>query len=218
MFMKPMLMTELEKPFDDPDFIFEPMIEGQRLQLSFLGNKAKLYSRHFNDLTRQYPELHNVPLREPADVVLDGEVAYVDPLTGIVDFGRLQERYRLNKEPRIRDAKRMYPVKFFVFDILYYNGMDLRATPLHERKMLLNQVLEDNAFYTKMLFVDTEGIFLFNLVQRFGLEGIACKRKDSLYEEGRTSSWIKIRNYDDHQPVFHQAYAEEPGLPREAIS
>src|SRR4029453_7125615 len=138
MFMKPMLMTRHEKPFDDEDYIFEPIIDGHRLQLSFIASKARLYTRHSNEVTRQYPELHNVPLRQPADVVLDGEVAYVNPETGTIEFDTLQERYRLKKEPRIRDARRIYPVKFFVFDILYYNGVDLRETPLLERKKLLN--------------------------------------------------------------------------------
>ena len=194
MFMKPMLMTEREKPFDDEDYIFEPIIDGHRLQLSFISDRARLYTRHNNDVTRQYPELHNVPLSVPADVVLDGEVAYVNPYTGAAEYGTLQERYRLKKEPRIRDAKKIHPVKFFVFDILYYNGEDLRQTPLLERKKLLNYILEDNAYYKKMLFVEREGKALFDLVKRSDLEGVACKRKDSVYSEGRAESWLKVRN------------------------
>lgn len=198
MFMKPMLMTEHDKPFDDPNYIFEPIIDGHRLQLSLIASKVKLYTRHSNDITRQYPELHNVPMRQPADVILDGEVAYVNPVTGAVEFDTLQERYRMKKEPRIREAKRSNPVIFFVFDILYYNGLDLRNTPLFARKKLLQLVLEDNAFYKKMLYVENEGVALFDLVQRSELEGVACKRKDSLYAEGRTNSWIKIENSEYH--------------------
>lgn len=194
MFLKPMLMTEHEMPFDDEDYIFEPVINGHRLQLSFIANRTRLYTRHYNEVTRQYPELHNVPLSEPADVVLDGEVAYVDPYTGVIDYGTLQERYRLTKEPRIRDAKHVHPVTFFVFDILYYNGADLRQTTLFERKKLLNHILEDNAYYKKMLFVEREGVALFDLVKQFDLEGVACKRKDSVYAEGRTDSWLRIKN------------------------
>jgi DNA ligase-1 len=192
LFMKPMLMTERDKPFDDPNYIFEPMIDGHRLQLSIMASKVKLYTKHFNEITRLYPELHNVPLRQPADVILDGEVAYVNPISGAVEFDTLQERFRLKKEPQIREAKRSNPVVFFVFDILYYNGIDLRKTPLLVRKKLLQVVLEDNSFYKKMLFVENEGIALFDLVKRSELEGVACKRKDSLYAEGRGNSWIKI--------------------------
>ncbi|WP_256710733.1 ATP-dependent DNA ligase [Paenibacillus sp. FSL H8-0548] len=201
--MKPMLLTEHDKPFDDPNYIFEPIIDGHRLQLSLFASKVKLYTRHFNEVTRQYPELHNVPLGQPADVILDGEVAYVNPETGAVEFETLQERYRMNKDPRIREAKRSNPVIFFVFDILYYNGMDLRKTPLLARKKLLQLVLEDNAFYKKMLFVEDEGVALFELVKRSELEGVACKRKDSLYAEGRGNSWIKVKNNEYHSIACH---------------
>lgn len=194
MFVEPMLLTEYEKPFDDDDFIFEPLLDGHRLQLSFMGSKAALYTRHFNEVTRQYPELHNVPLREPADVLLDGEVTYVNPFTGAIEFESLQERYRLKKEPSIREAKRTKPVQFFVFDILYYNGLDLRQKPLLERKRLLEYILEDNAYFKKMLYVEREGAAIFDLVRRSDLEGIVCKRKDSTYAEGRQESWLKVIN------------------------
>ncbi|MBD2867458.1 ATP-dependent DNA ligase [Paenibacillus arenilitoris] len=194
MFMNPMLMTERYEPFNDERYLFEPIVDGHRLQLSFFANKAKLYTRHRNDVTRQYPELHNVPLREPADVVLDGEVACFNPRTGAIEFDTLIERYRLNKDARIRDARKTFPVTFFVFDILHYNGEDLREKPLMERRKLLGDILEDNAFYKKLMFVDGKGEELFELVKRSGLEGVACKRKDSLYVEGRGGDWQKVPN------------------------
>lgn len=55
MFMAPMLMSKHEEPFDDSEYIFEPMIDGHRLLLSFIGSKARLYTKHHNDVTRQYP-------------------------------------------------------------------------------------------------------------------------------------------------------------------
>lgn len=194
MFVEPMLLMEHDKPFDDENFIFEPLINGHRLQLSFIRSKATLYTRYRNEVTRQYPELHNVPLGEPADVILDGEVAYVNPDTGVIDFHSLQERFRMKKEARIREAKKTMPVQFFVFDLLFYNGMDLRQKPLLERKKLLDTILEDNAFFKKMLYVENEGTAIFDYVKSSALEGIACKRKDSIYCEGREQSWLKIIN------------------------
>ncbi|WP_051250739.1 hypothetical protein [Paenibacillus harenae] len=196
MFMKPMLMVERKEPFNDQRYIFEPIIDGHRLQLSFVNRKAKLYTMHNNDVTRQYPELHNVPLVEPADVVLDGEVTYVNPNTGAIEFDTLIERYKMKKEPRIREAKKEIPVQFFIFDILYYNGVDMRKRPLLERKKLLGEILEDNAYYKKLPFIDGDGTTLFDLVKRSELEGVACKRKDSLYFDGRDESWQKVINAD----------------------
>ncbi|MGO4544595.1 hypothetical protein AB4Z29_07350 [Paenibacillus sp. 2TAB23] len=194
MFVKPMLMTEHAQPFDDDNYIFEPLIDGHRLQLSFIHSKPNLYTKHCNDVTRQYPELHNVPLRVPADVLLDGEVAYVNPDSGVFDYRVLQERYRIKKEPMIREAKRTNPIIFFVFDLLYYNGLDMRKQPLLERKKLLNFILEDNAYFKKMLYVEREGSALFDLVKSSELEGVACKRKDSIYMEGKQGDWVQVLN------------------------
>lgn len=195
MFMAPMLMSKQEEPFDDSEYIFEPMIDGHRLLLSFIGSKARLYTKHHNDVTRQYPELLKVPLRRPADVILDGEVAYIDPTTGVEQFETLIERYRMNRTPRIREGSIQWPVRFFIFDILYYNGVDMRKRPLMERKRLLNELLDNNAYYHKMIYIEAEGQALFDVIRERQLEGIAGKRKDSLYEEGHSGNWLKIVNY-----------------------
>jgi DNA ligase-1 len=195
MFLKPMQMTERKLPFDDDRYLFEPLIDGHRLQLSFIRNTAKLYTRHHNDVSKQYPELLNVPAVQPADFVLDGEVAYINPTTGEAEFKTLiDERFKLRKEPAIRDAKRLLPVHFYVFDVLYYNGVDMRNKPLAERKQLLGQIVENNAYYEQLPYVDGAGKALYEFVKQSGLEGIACKRKDSLYAAEDSGSWIKVRN------------------------
>ncbi|MEK3883554.1 hypothetical protein [Paenibacillus sp. PL2-23] len=192
MWTQPMLLTERLDPFDDDEYLFEPLVDGQRLLLKMDAGKVRLLSRHGYDITRQYPELHNVPLRKPADVVLDGEVACLDPVTGKADFGMLQERFRMKKTPRIREAKAAMPVVYFVFDILHFNGVDLRRKPLLTRKRLLEAVLEDNPFIRKMTYIERDGVELFKAAERFGLEGIAGKSKTSLYKEGRSGEWLKI--------------------------
>ncbi|MDQ0058561.1 ATP-dependent DNA ligase [Paenibacillus harenae] len=199
MFLKPMQMTESKLPFDEKRYLFEPLIDGHRLQLSFIGNKATLYTKHHNDVSRQYPELLNVPAVQPADFVLDGEVACINPTTGETEFDMLIERFKLRKEPAIRDAKRLMPVHFYVFDVLYYNGIDMRDKPLSERKQLLQQIVENNAYYEQLPYVDGAGKALFDFVKQSGLEGIACKRKDSLYVAGDSGSWLKVKNpyYND---------------------
>ncbi|MCR2806455.1 ATP-dependent DNA ligase [Paenibacillus soyae] len=192
MWTQPMLFMERPDPFDDNDFLFEPLVDGHRLLLIMDAGKVRLLTRHGYDITRQYPELHNVPLRRPADVVLDGEVAFLDPVTGKADFGKLQERFRMKKIPDIRDAKSSMPVVYFVFDILHYNGVDVRSKPLLTRKRLLKAVLEDNAYMKKMNYVERNGTGLYKAAETFGLEGIAGKNKASFYKEGRSEDWLKI--------------------------
>jgi DNA ligase-1 len=193
MFMKPMLAKEKDGPFDDDRYLFEPMIDGQRLQLVMMGGKATLLTRHGNDVTRQYPELHNVPLRRPADIVLDGEIAYVEPETGKTDFHTLQQRFRMKGSLRIREAMSLIPMRYFVFDVLYYNGIDLREFPLYARKRMLQAILEDNDYFKQMAFEVGNGIGLLGKSEALGLEGVMGKARRSKYAEGKSEDWVKIK-------------------------
>ncbi|WP_182914199.1 hypothetical protein [Paenibacillus sp. 1011MAR3C5] len=192
MFIQPMLMTEKTEPFEDRNYWFEPIVDGQRLQLHMSAGKVVLLTRHGNDATAQYPELHNVPLSRPADVVLDGEVACLDPQTGHADFAKLQERFRMKGMPRIREARKTMPVLYFVFDILMYNGVDLRELPLISRRNLLESLLENNHYYVKLKHWERDGFAVYEAAGRLGLEGIAGKHKYSRYVVGRSDSWLRI--------------------------
>jgi ATP-dependent DNA ligase len=192
MLMKPMLFAERAEPFDDGRYLYEPLIDGHRLLLTVEGGRTRLLSRHGYDVTRQYPELHRVPLRKPVDAVLDGEVAYVNPATGRAEFDTLQRRYRMTRFSQILDGKKEFPVTYFVFDMLRYNNIDLRDKPLAFRKMLLRRILDDNAHFKVLGYAEREGRKMCRLAERAGLEGIACKRKDSRYEEGPGDGWLKI--------------------------
>ncbi len=79
-----------------------------------------MYTRHGNEVTRQHPELHDVPTS--SDFVLDGEVACVNPVTGAFEFESVMERFKLAKEARITEAARTRPVYFFAFDVLGVAG------------------------------------------------------------------------------------------------
>ncbi|KIL36234.1 ATP-dependent DNA ligase, partial [Cohnella kolymensis] len=97
MFLPPMLLEKVEKPFDDDNYIFEPKIDGHRLILSVQNGEVRLFTRHNNDVTRQYPELHAVPIDDHSDTVLDGEVACINPETGSIDFEMVMERFQMKK-------------------------------------------------------------------------------------------------------------------------
>jgi DNA ligase-1 len=195
MFIAPMLAEKREKPFDDDRYIFEPKIDGHRLILSMQNGVVRLYTRHGNEVTRQYPELHNVPIEDGSDVVLDGEVAFVNPETGAIEFEGIMERFRLKKPLSIREASVRQPVHYFVFDIMRYKGEDVRSWPLTERKALLAEVMQDNRYYSRTLAVDGAGMALFEAIREKELEGIVAKRKDSPYVSRRDANWVKIINY-----------------------
>lgn len=195
MFISPMLLEKREKPFDDERYIFEPKIDGHRLILSLRNGIVRMYTRHHTDVTRQYPELHNVPVRNSSDILLDGEVAYVNPETGAIEFETVMERFMIRKQPKVFEASRNKPVHFFVFDVLQYNGEDVRNRPLTERKALLDEVITNNAHYSRVIYVEGAGENLFKTIEERGLEGIVGKRKDSVYVSRRSDNWLKVINY-----------------------
>ncbi|MEK5417223.1 MULTISPECIES: ATP-dependent DNA ligase [Paenibacillus] len=127
MFISPMLLQTTAGPFSHSDFIYEPKIDGHRLIYSQESGKIRLYTRHNNDCTRQYPELH-LPFAE--DVVLDGEVACVDPTTGVSDFEAVMSRFQARRTDKITQLTGTLPVYYAIFDILMYKGKDLRGLHL----------------------------------------------------------------------------------------
>ncbi|SFA91872.1 DNA ligase-1 [Cohnella sp. OV330] len=195
MFLPPMLLTKREDPFDDPRYLFEPKIDGHRLLLSVLNGRPILHTRHETLCTAQYPELHDVPLLDASDAVLDGEVARVDPATGAVDFESLMERFQLKQARKIHEAAASWPVHYFVFDILRYKGEDLRAWPLARHKELLHEVLRPNAYFSNVMSVEGTGKALFDVIKSRQLEGTVAKRSNSVYVGRRDPRWIKIINY-----------------------
>ncbi|QJD87850.1 ATP-dependent DNA ligase [Cohnella herbarum] len=196
MFVSPMPLVERDTPFDDERYIFEPKIDGHRLILSMENGIARLYTRHNHEVTSRYPELLRVPILDNTDVVLDGEVACLNPATGTIDYESMIERYKLRKPMSIREAAIRQPVHYFVFDILRYEGQDLRSTPLVERKKILERALSSNRYMSPLLYVEGTGIDLFETIRRSRLEGIVAKAKSRSYVDGEDVSWMKIMNYE----------------------
>ncbi|MDQ0114337.1 ATP-dependent DNA ligase [Paenibacillus harenae] len=188
-----MLLQKKEEPFDDERYIFEPKIDGHRLILVRSGGKVKLYTRHENDVTARYPELHDVPV-SCGDVILDGELAYMEPNTGDICFETTMRRFQM-KGPKIKQGMLQYPVRFFVFDVLNVDGKDVRGLPLMERKAILDNIFFENEYYKRVMHVKGEGNALFSIIKERGLEGIVAKRKDSTYVGRRSDAWLKMINY-----------------------
>ncbi|KPV60698.1 ATP-dependent DNA ligase [Paenibacillus sp. A3] len=204
MFLEPMLLEMRAEAFDSAEHVFEPKIDGHRLLLHLSGGQVRLFTRHRNDCTRQYPELWNVPT-DAEELILDGEVASVDPAIGIFDFERVMERFQLKKGDRIRRAAERRPVNFVVFDILRLNGRDLRGLTLMERKRILAEVLRTNEYFTLISFVDGRGRDLFEAISARKWEGIVGKAKGSSYVGRRSPDWLKIIRWEYHD-VFIAGY------------
>lgn len=183
-FISPMLLEQVDSPFSDGQYIFEPKIDGHRLILSRSNGVTRLYTRHHNDVTAKYPEL----IADGPDIVLDGEIAVMDPDTGIPDFELTMQRFQ-SKKSRL-------PVSYVVFDILRYDGTDLRNLPLVERKSILDHAITDTPTISKIAYVDGRGEDLWDAIIARNMEGVVAKRKDGRYHTGkRTPDFVKIINY-----------------------
>jgi bifunctional non-homologous end joining protein LigD len=125
--------------------------------------------------------------------VLDGEIVAPDE-NGVPSFQRLQQRLGLQRDADIRRADAEIPVLYYVFDVLYAAGYDLRGAPLRERLQLLEQVLMPSDRVMLVQQFEEDGVGAFEVVRQLGLEGLIAKRADSLYESGRRSGgWLKIK-------------------------
>jgi bifunctional non-homologous end joining protein LigD len=188
----PMLATPVEKPFDDPEWLFEIKWDGYRAVSFTQDNKVRLVSRSQNDLTGEFPELHELPkLIKAKNAVLDGEVVALDD-QGRASFSLMQQRTGIRKGGRRTGARRELQVVYYIFDLLYIDGYDLHRVALEQRKQLLSQIVEtsDLVRYSEHF---PRGSALFEAAKKQGLEGILAKKRLSCYEERRTREWLKIK-------------------------
>src|SRR5579864_2908785 len=191
--INPMLASIVEKPFDDPNWLFEIKWDGYRA-VSFIENgDVRLVSRNQNDLSPRYPELQDLPSFVNAEsAILDGEVVVLDE-QGRPSFSLMQQRTGIRSHGRQGAPRGDLPIMYFVFDILYLDNYDLRRVNLDNRKRVLREVLRDGEIVRFSDHYAGEGVALFNAAKEKGLEGIIAKKRNSCYEERRSRDWLKIK-------------------------
>ncbi len=191
----PMLATPTAKAFDDPDWLFEIKWDGYRAVAFIEDGRVRLVSRSQNDLTAQFPELGSLPQFVKAQrAILDGEIVALDG-EGRPSFSLLQQRMGFQPGKRRLPRREGVPVVYYAFDLLYFDGLDLRRVALHQRKQLLQErivagggdVVHFSDHYAE------KGLDLFEAAKQRGLEGIVAKKSGSAYEEKRSSNWLKIK-------------------------
>jgi len=197
--LEPMKATLSKRRFSDPDWVFEPKLDGVRCLAYRDGQGVRLCSRTGKDLNPAYPELVDALVAEPAaDFVLDGEiVAFEGERTS---FERLQRRMQVRDPERARRSG--VEVFLYAFDLLHLDGHDLRALPLLARKELLAQALrfEGPLRYSSHRAGDGEAFFA--EACRRGWEGLIAKRADSTYSGRRSRDWLKLKCCNEQELVI----------------
>ena len=189
--LKPMLLKEVDKPFNDKDYIYEIKFDGIRAIVYANKKTINIYSRNGKEITHLYPELENIKEIVSKNTIFDGEIVLFE--NNKPSFSKLLERNNTKKKNKIKSYQQNYPVNFMCFDILY-EGKDLNELTLLERKKILSKY-KDNDHFNKTFFIEEKGINLFKEIKKLNLEGIVAKKKDSIYEIGvRTYNWLKIKN------------------------
>jgi bifunctional non-homologous end joining protein LigD len=179
----PMLATLVgEIPSDETQWLFELKYDGFRAVAAISKRHAVLWSRNALDLGARFrgvrAALERIGARE---AVLDGEVVVLDE-GGIPRFQLLQKG---------EEGEAVY----FVFDLLWLDGEDLRKRPLEERRALLETLLGKRSSGAIRLGEQTAGSARAALeaAAAAGHEGLIAKRRGSAYESRRSKAWVKLK-------------------------
>ena len=206
----PMLATAAAKPFDDPNWLFEIKWDGYRAVAFIDEGSLRLVSRTQNDLTKQFPELHDLPKFVKAKrAILDGEIVALDD-QGRPSFSLMQQRTGFRPGKHRLPGREGVPVVYYAFDLLYHDGLDLRRVLLERRKQQLQSVIENSDVVHFSDHYPEKGIALFEAARQRGLEGIVAKKRSSTYDEKRSSEWLKIKITTSQECVIG-GYTEPEG-------
>jgi bifunctional non-homologous end joining protein LigD len=191
--IEPMKATLAERPPHGDDWLFEIKWDGVRA-IAYLDNEeVRLVSRNGLRCERQYPELAAIPHQAAArQAVLDGEIAVLDA-KGASRFHLIQPRIANTDPNSVAHLARSTPVVYFVFDVLYLDGYDLRGVALAERRKVLETLVTPGPSLRISEVFTGEGEELLEAARALDLEGIIAKRTASAYESRRSREWLKVK-------------------------
>jgi bifunctional non-homologous end joining protein LigD len=185
--LQPELAVLVDEPPQDPqDWIFEIKFDGYRMLARVEGGEIQLVTRNGNEWTSRLAGLVTA-LRsmELPDGWYDGEI--IMPGEDVpADFQALQGAF---------DSKRTEQIVYYLFDVPYCAGHDLRDVPLVQRREVLQRIVtrkpHPNVRFSEVFDVPARQMLA--SACRLGLEGVIAKRRDSAYVCRRSSDWIKLK-------------------------
>ena len=190
---RPQLATLAEEPFDNENWLFENKFDGYRALAQIQKNKVNLISRNGISFNTKYVAVAKTLKNIKDDVILDGEVV-VEDTKGKSHFQWLQH-FDENPEKG--------KLKFYVFDLLYFNGYDLRQLELQLRKKILKAILPKSDTIVFSSHTVGRGKETFEAIQKLGGEGIIAKKITSKYHQNqRTKDWLKIKTIKQQEMVI----------------
>ena len=186
--LSPQLATLADAPPPDAqDWLFEAKFDGYRILARCDGKQLGLLTRNGNDWTHKLNKLHAAlqKLGLPPGWY-DGEIVVIGA-DGRPDFGALQRAF---------EADTTSEIVYYLFDVPYFDGHDLRGQPVEARRALLRQLLQSLPASPLVRFSDTLDAAPRQLLAqacKLGLEGVIGKRRGSPYVSRRSGDWIKLK-------------------------
>lgn len=184
--LAPQLATLVDAVPSKGDWVYEIKYDGYRMMARVEDGRARLYTRDGHDWTARLPQQAKAIEALGLDSAwLDGEVVVLDD-RGLPSFQLLQNAF---------DGKRSADIVYFLFDLPYLNGTDLRKTPLRERRRMLEQVLQghESGMLRFSATLAQPPQQLLDSACQMALEGLIGKRADAPYVSARSGSWIKLK-------------------------
>ena len=198
--VSPMLIAQMQEPFNDDGWIYELKLDGCRCIGYFGQNGTCLRNKRNMELLPRFPELKGLHRSVSERTVLDGELVVLRD--GVPDFFELQRRTLLTDRFKIEMAAATHPASFVAYDCLCKDGRSIMDRPLLERKEALQSSVREDSLIAISRYIPTDGIGLFRAADERELEGVVAKRAASIYYPGRrTKDWIKFKRMADEEFV-----------------
>ena len=182
--LEPELATLVDKPLPG-DWIYEIKFDGYRMLARIGGPRdVRIVTRRGNDWTHRFAALQKalIAAKLPPGWY-DGEIVLLDE-SGKPSFNGLQNAIESDRN----DA-----IVYYLFDLPFCEGHDLRRVPVEERRALLQSVLKENERLRFSQEIGGEAAAILQSACRLGLEGVIGKRRGSIYVQRRSDDWIKLK-------------------------
>ena len=203
--IRPMLAERLNDPMEilkktGGKAIVEYKYDGERAQIHKKDNNVIIFSRRLENITKQYPDVQEYVRKyvKAREVIIEGEIVAIDPETG--EMRPFQELMHRKRKKDIHIAIKEYPVRVFLFDLLYADGIDYTTKPLPERRKKLEEIVKESDEIRLAEYIVTsdpkelEEFFLKAIED--GAEGVVVKaiHGNAIYQAGaRGWLWIKYK-------------------------
>jgi len=176
----------------------EAKLDGFRVQVHKNREKVKIYSRMQEEMTPMFPELVEAVRREvkAEKAILEGEAIAFSEESG--EFYPFQVTIQRKRKYDVDEFSKKFPLKLFVFDVMFLDGENLMGLPFSKRRKKLEALIEGGSTIkpTDLIYTDKaeELEEFFNLNVGNGLEGIIAKDLNERYIAGaRKFAWIKLK-------------------------